>query len=441
MRPTFVRTASILLGLAVTGAPANAQTSQHVSADQLEPYVGVYRAPPFGTMAISRFDHRDDPLFLFTDFSDGWRGTLRAERGDTMRIVLRRGDAREVGPRLALTRNDSGREVLELHLEDAPVRRGSRIDLRIEPVEFHNDTVRLAGEIVLPAAAGPHPGIVFVHGSGPATRNDYREWSRYFAANGIATLVYDKRGAGSSTGDYRRASFEDLAADAAAAVHRLRAHPDVDDRRVGLSGGSQGAWVAPIAERMIKGLAFLVPTGGGPITPAEQEIYRRARIVQDSGYDGVVVETAREVVTAYFDYLGSGGDDPSLSGEVSTIWQRYGEDPWFALLDLPSNDPTLGKWPEGRRRFAAELHYDPMPSVRRVRTPTLAILGAEDQGFPTPRVAEAYRAAMDPSLLTVWIIPGVDHGFWVTNDARRGRHQSPEMFAGLLTWIWSQVGH
>lgn len=430
----------MLLGLAVMGSSADAQTSQHVSADQLEPYVGAYRVLPFGTMAISRFDHRDDPLFLFTDFSDGWRGTLRAERGDTARLVLRRGDATEAGPRLVLTHDASDREVLELHLEDAPLRRGSRLDLRVHPVEFHSDTVRLAGEIVIPAAPGPHPGIVFVHGSGPATRNDYREWSRYFAANGIATLVYDKRGAGLSTGNYRRANFEDLAVDAAAAVARLRAHPDVDAGRVGLSGGSQGAWVAPIAERMIEDLAFLIPTGGGPITPAEQEIYRRARIVQDSGYDGTIVEVAREVVTVYFDYLGSGGDDASLSGQVSTIWQRYGEEPWFVLLDLPSSDPTLGEWPEGRKRFAAELHYDPMPPMRRVRTPTLAILGAEDQGFPTSRVAEAYRAAMDPSLLTVWIIPDVDHGFWVTDDARRGRHQSPEMFAGMLTWIWSQVG-
>jgi dienelactone hydrolase len=312
---------------------------------------------------------------------------------------------------------------------------GTHLDVRIRKVRFAQDTIRLAGEIVLPPGAGPHPGIVFVHGSGPATRDDYREWSYYFAANGIAALIYDKRGAGASSGDYRRATFHDLAADAAAAARLLRTRPEIDPAKVGMSGGSQGAWVAPIAAGLDSALAFLIPTGGGPVTPAVQEIYRRARIVSDSGYPASIVELSRTILTTYFDYLGSDGRDPALASRESILWTEHAGRPWFPLLDLPARDPTVGDWPEGRQRFARELHFDAAPFVRALRIPTLAILGEEDQGFPVPETVRAWREAAPRDRLTVLVIPGVDHGFWVRDNVTRPQHQSPALFEAMVSWI------
>lgn len=424
---------ALLAGILVVGIPARDARVQTLEA-RLDRYVGAYRVSPHGTMALSRFEHDGNVVHLFTDFTDGWRGVVEPGGGDTLRIVSHGGPDPEARPRIVLGAGSTGRPTVSLHLDDRPTRIGGRIPLRIEPVAFVNDGIRLAGEIVVPPGPGPHPGIVFVHGSGPATRNDYREWSRFFAANGFAAFVYDKRGAGASEGDYREASFHDLAADAAAALRRLREHPDVDSLAVGLSGGSQGAWVAPIAAGIDDEIAFLIPTGGGPITPAEQEIYRRARVVEDAGYDAEAVETARALVTLYFDYLGSGGGDAALAARVAEAWARHGAEPWFDLLDLPARDPTVGEWPRGRRRFAEELFFDPAPSAAAITVPTLAILGGDDQGFPTPRTAAAWRELVGPTLLEVWVIPGVDHGFWVADDPARGRHQSPRLFEGMLAW-------
>lgn len=408
---------------------------------QLEGHVGSYRVAPQGTMALSRFGHGERTVYLLTDFTDGWRGVLHPLAGDTFAILPHEGPPPSAAPRVVLRSTGRGAPALELLLRDRPPRLGTHLDVSTRPVRFRGDAVELAGEVVLPPGPGPHPGIVFVHGSGPATRDDYREWSWFFAANGIAALIYDKRGAGGSTGDHRSASFQDLAADARAAVEALRRQPEVLDDAVGLSGGSQGAWVSPLTEAMTGRLPFLVLTGGGPVTPAEQEIYRRARIVADSGFSASDVEAARRLVSLYFDYLGSGGGDTDLAARVSQAWQRTAEAPWFALLQLPASDPTVGEWPEGRRRFAAELFFDPRPSVAQVGSPTLAVLGAEDQGFPTSRVVEAYRDLLPPELLDVWVIPDVDHGFWVTEDPARGRHQSPRLFEGMLTWIWRQLEH
>lgn len=428
-----------VMALQALGSPLGAQHGGGPGDPRLADYVGAYRLGSEGTAAISHFVHGENHIYLFTDFEEGWRGVLTPAAGDTFRIVPHEGPPAESSLKIVLEHGDAGPVSLTLLSEDRPPRLARQLDLTIDSVRFEGEEALLAGEIILPVGDASVPGMVFVHGSGPATRSDYREWSYFFAAEGVAVLIYDKRGAGGSGGDFRRADFHDLAADAVAAVRRLQRHPRVERSRVGLSGGSQGAWVAPIAAGHLPDLAFLVLTGGGPITPAEQEIYRRARIVQDSGYARADVEDARALVARYFEYLGTAGRDDRLSRAVSADWQRYAGEPWFPLLSLPRTDPTVGEWPEGRRRFAAELHFDPGPFMCALRVPTLAVLGAEDQGFPVRRTAAAYAETVPEHLLTTRIILNADHGFWVTDDRGVGRHQSPQVFSHMLEWIRSVV--
>ena len=63
--------------------------------------------------------------------------------------------------------------------------------------------VTLAAELVLPAGDGPHPALVIVHGSGKITRQQYANAAGLYASLGFATLTYDKRGVGQSSGQYR----------------------------------------------------------------------------------------------------------------------------------------------------------------------------------------------------------------------------------------------
>lgn len=105
-------------------------------------------------------------------------------------------------------------------------------------------------DLYLPAAEGPRPAVVFVHG-GPVpadARPTPREWplftgyARYAAEQDVVGVTVDHRLHG--LGDYERA-----AADVAAALDVVRAHPRVDADRVALwffSGGGLLAadWLA-----------------------------------------------------------------------------------------------------------------------------------------------------------------------------------------------------
>ncbi|MGH9908127.1 MAG: alpha/beta hydrolase, partial [Pyrinomonadaceae bacterium] len=119
----------------------------------------------------------------------------------------------------------------------------TRIPIRQEEVTFKNGDVTLAGTLVVPESkAKRRRAIVFTHGGGPAVREVY--WGGYlFAGRGFVVLSYDKRGVGKSTGNWRQASFEDLADDAVAAAKFLQARTDIDRKATGFWGLSQGGWI------------------------------------------------------------------------------------------------------------------------------------------------------------------------------------------------------
>ena len=81
----------------------------------------------------------------------------------------------------------------------------------LEHVAFAHAPASLAGTVVLPRGAGPHPAVVFVHGSGPARRGEFFHFADRFARAGIAALIYDKRGSGASVGGHPRDAYADLA--------------------------------------------------------------------------------------------------------------------------------------------------------------------------------------------------------------------------------------
>ena len=120
-------------------------------------------------------------------------------------------------------------------------------------LSFHHGDSRLVGDLHLPPGASPEstvPAVVMAAGSGPSSGAHARNWEDIgarLAAAGLATFGYDKPGCGASTGDWTRLTLHDRAQESLAAVAALAAQPEVDGNRIGLFGGSQGGWVAPLA--------------------------------------------------------------------------------------------------------------------------------------------------------------------------------------------------
>jgi pimeloyl-ACP methyl ester carboxylesterase len=111
--------------------------------------------------------------------------------------------------------------------------------------------------------------------------------------------LYDKRGAGRSTGaSWELASFEDLAGDAEQAMNNVASRPEIDPHRVGLFGLSQGAWLIEMVAARSSKVAFLVVVAGGGIPVWQQELYYRANEMREHGFTGFPCSACSPLTTA-----------------------------------------------------------------------------------------------------------------------------------------------
>ena len=159
-------------------------------------------------------------------------------------------------------------------------------------VEFSEGRTRLYGSLRVPRDGTGCPGLVFLHGSGPATHADWNDEAEQFAAAGIASLAYDKQGSGRSEGDWTAQTFDDRAREALAALRFLKEQPGIDAARVGLLGMSQGAWVAPMAAADSDEVAFVVALSASGTGPREQDRFRIERQLLSEGLARPEIEEA-----------------------------------------------------------------------------------------------------------------------------------------------------
>lgn len=150
---------------------------------------------------------------------------------------------------------------------------------RSEDVEFVSHGARLSGSLAIPNDRQVHAAVVFVHGSGKQTRD--MTWAGRFASEGIAALVYDKRGVGRSGGQYEgdqsvsEKNISLLADDAVSAMRVLASHPSLEGVSLGLTGISQAGWIAPLAAQRSRVVKFLVLWSGPVCRVSEEDIFSK----------------------------------------------------------------------------------------------------------------------------------------------------------------------
>lgn len=254
-----------------------------------------------------------------------------------------------------------------------------------ETVTFRNGSVTLQGKLLRPKGPGPFPAVVLAHGSGPATRN-MGFYDAFFVHRGFAVLAFDKRGVGGSTGDWRTASLEDLAADVVAGAEFLRARPDIDPARVGLHGGSQGGWVGALAAARDPRTAFLAVTCGSGVTVAENVAHEDEGRLRQAGYRGAelqeAVRFAREV--------GEGATAGAPWEELDRRFQAVKAHPWSEFV-FPGGLPKDSPWWAWYRLNGA---VDAAAALEAVRCPVAWFLADRDWNVPRARSEARLKAAL-----------------------------------------------
>ena len=313
-----------------------------------------------------------------------------------------------------------------------------------ETVHFASGDITLAGTLVLPAGSQPHTGVVLFHGSGPQKRDLFT--ARWFAAEGIAALAYDKRGVGESGGDFRKVPFMELCDDGLGAIKYLKSRKEIDAKRIGVWGLSQGGWLGPLAASRSADVAFVIAVSGPGVSPGEQMIVYYANQLRGQGMHEGDVREASTVRRDIWSYMSSGlGYDKTkaeLDGARTKRWfsqARVQEDDSFGALPTPAE---LSK-PVGRSAiwFKQEAVYDPVPALRALRVPALFLFGDHDQLIPVDEsVAVIQRVLAEDKHrdFTILAFRNVDHEMRLVTSEATGSID-PEYLKTMQDWLSTRV--
>jgi alpha-beta hydrolase superfamily lysophospholipase len=302
----------------------------------------------------------------------------------------------------------------------------------VEDVRFQSGGVTLAGTLRLPLAKGPHPALFLLQGSGDVDRESESFFADYFSQRGIATLVYDKRGTGSSEGDYRQSSFTDFASDALAGVRYLRERQEINRTKVGLYGRSHGGMVAPLAASLSRDIAFIINVSGAIVPPYQQVTYQAEAQMRRDGFAETEIAEALAYMHQKWDVARSGGEgwaglQAATEAARNKRWLARAQ-PATKLADI------VPSW-------KLQMGYDPMPALEGVRCPVLAVFGKLDTLTPVVASEANLRKGLDKAgnkAYTIKVFPDADHALLVWPKPNEQAHW-PVLVDGFLdtmaNWI------
>lgn len=303
-----------------------------------------------------------------------------------------------------------------------------------EEVSFTNGAVKLSGTLILPEAAPPHSVIVCVPSStGAATREMFRHTAEFLALHGVASLIYDKRGLGRSTGDWLRADFANLADDALAGVRLLKTRAEINSHRIGLFGSSQSGWIVALAASRSQDVAFIISQSGPGVTPEEQELYRSEAWLRADGFSEEEVTDAMKFLRQRYQWARTGEGWESLAAAEREARSAR----WFVYTGGSGgkDNPFWDFWRLIRS-------YDPVPDLEKVRCPVLALYGGKDTFLPVEKSVQVWQRALEKAGnkdVTLRVFPDGDHSLIESRtgglkDTARARRFVPGYFDTIRDW-------
>ncbi len=309
-----------------------------------------------------------------------------------------------------------------------------------EEVTFANvkANVSLAGTLTLPPGPGPFPAAILLSGSGPHDRDESLAGHRPFLVladhltrKGIAVLRFDKRGIGKSTGDYANATMEDFASDAGAAIAFLKARKEIDSKKIGLIGHSEGGLIAPLVASHSGDVAWIVLLAGPGLRGEDILLLQSELILKAAGVgEGEVARTLAFNKQTYA-LVRQEKDPAALEGKLNDLVQSTSTGAALPPAAVQTQVRMLvSPW------FRYYLDYDPLPALRKTMCPVLALSGEKDlQVPPKENLAKIQKALQDGGNkdFQTTELPGLNHLF------QHGPTGSPTEYGGIAETMASEA--
>lgn len=296
----------------------------------------------------------------------------------------------------------------------------------------------LAGTLTLPQGNGPFPAAILVGGSGPNDRDEtiaghkpFLLLADFLTRKGIAVFRYDKRGIAQSTGNFSGATIDDFTSDLQAAVAFAKSRKEVDAKRIGAIGHSEGGILAALAATGSSDLHWLVLLGT-PATTGERTLLRQSELVSRAGgLSEEQIARSLQFDRKAYQAVKEEKDLAALQRRLQTLVAQSGLGESMPPEALQTQIRLMtSPW------FQQFLTFDPEPVLEQLTLPVLALSGDLDLQVDSvenvPLLRQAYEASGNKDF-TIIEIEGVNHLF------QKAQSGSPALYGAIEETIAPEV--
>ncbi len=301
---------------------------------------------------------------------------------------------------------------------------------QIKEVTYTNQgaKVKLAGTLTIPKGKGPFPAVLLITGSGAQDRdetlfNHHPFWviADALTRRGIAVLRVDDRGVGGSTGVLAEATMDDLASDVLSGIKFLKTCPEINPRKIGLLGHSEGGVIAPLVASKTKDVSWIVLLAA-PGMKGENLIRLQAKLITKAmGGTKQEVASQQKLLKMIFKAIKQGKDQATRQVRLEKVCAEYYQALSEAEKELlaKENVTDQSKFIEVMQRtitpsYVSLVQHDPIPVLKKVTCPVLALNGSKDLQVPANQnlsgIAKALKAAKNKDY-TITELTGLNHLF------------------------------
>jgi pimeloyl-ACP methyl ester carboxylesterase len=266
--------------------------------------------------------------------------------------------------------------------------------------------------------------VLLISGSGGQDRDEsilghkpFLILADYLTRRGIAVLRVDDRGVGGTSGDASKATTADFTDDVLAGVAYLKSRKDIDPRRIGLIGHSEGALIAPLAATRSPDVAFIVLLAAAGV-PGDEIIMRQGELIaRAQKADEAKIAESQKLQRQLLEIL---KNEPDAEKAKARLREAFANSSALAAAGTPAAREALEKQIAAQVDvmltpwFRYYVAYDPAPTLRKVRCPVLALNGDKDLQVDSkqniPPITQALAASNNGDS-TIMELQGLNHLF------------------------------
>lgn len=293
---------------------------------------------------------------------------------------------------------------------------------KTEDVIFRNEGagITLAGTLSLPQTGSKFPAVILITGSGPQNRNEelaghkpFLVIADYLTRHGIAVLRFDDRGTAQSGGNFQTSTSLDFATDVAAALKYLRSRKEINPKKTGLLGHSEGGLIAIMQAAKDKDISFIVSLAGPGVKGDSLMLKQAEAIFKSQGMADAAWTSLKSDLRNRYAIL---AQDKS----VEQIKAEFHENVMKTIPPGTTVDNNLRQRMENEINamtspwYIGFMQYDPTADLQKIKCPVFALNGEKDiqvdAAMNLKAIEENISSNGNKKVITK-IYPGLNHLF------------------------------